>query len=421
MKQLTYVNLDAYANLYKEGWKIRRSIPEAILHVAKDKLNTFKSEINNHFVSENVNANLFWSMLRAALRDGTLVSKMANYQPRYRADKGSDLFLKTLYASTEEVPVRYTSVAPNGEKVTLSGKIFLPPRKKIKNIIVANHYTICSNLETPSQAHSIEGIFATKDYIVIMPDYVGYGISSHLPHPYLQLESAVTSSIDLLKAAMPYIASRGFLFPKEVVLVGYSQGAAVTLAMQKKLEEEYADRFPLRRVFVGAGPYNLAKTYDYYVSQPKTNIPCSLPMLIIGMAYGENLPLKPEDYFQPELLEKYPNLIESKKWTMFEVNDRLDHRIDLLLTPLIFEKEKYPTSLLYEAMKKNSILGWTPKAPLYMFHSTEDDMVPFLNSAQVAYEFTQQLLTNVEYNFSPQGGHMNACATFFEKVYQSLY
>ena len=139
------------------------------------------------------------------------------------------------------------------------------------------------------------------------------------------------------------------------------------------------------------------------------------------MAYGENLPLKPEDYFQPELLEKYPNLIESKKWTMFEVNDRLDHRIDLLLTPLIFEKEKYPTSLLYEAMKKNSILGWTPKAPLYMFHSTEDDMVPFLNSAQVAYEFTQQLLTNVEYNFSPQGGHMNACATFFEKVYQSLY
>lgn len=420
-KSLTYVNLDAYSCLYNGGMTVRRSFAETVIHVAKDKFNTVKSEINNRFVSENVNADLFWTMLRAALRDGTLVSRMANYQPSYRADKGSDLFLKTLYASTEEVPVRYTSVAPNGEKVVLSGKIFLPPRKKIKNIIVANHYTICSNQETPSQAHSIEGIFATKDYIVIMPDYVGYGISSHLPHPYLQLDSAVTSSIDMLKAAMPYIASRGFLFPKEVMLVGYSQGAAVTLAMQKRLEEEYAERFPIRRVFVGSGPYDLAKTYEYYVSQPKTNIPCSLPMLLIGMAYGENLPLKREDYFQPELLQRCPDWIDSKKWTMFEVNAMMDNRIDNLLTPLIFEKDKYPTSLLYEALKKNSILGWTPKSPLYMFHSTEDDMVPFLNSAHVAYEFTQQLLTNVEYNFSPQGNHLNACATFFEKVYQSLY
>lgn len=421
MKALTYVNLDAYSSLYEEGWKERKSVGETILHLAKDKFNRVKSEINNRFVSENVNADLFWTMLRAALRDGTLASRMANYQTRYRDDKGSDLFLKTLYASTEEVPVRYTSVAPNGERVVLSGKIFFPPRKKIKNIIVANHYTICANKETPSQAHSIEGIFATKDYIVIMPDYVGYGISSHLPHPYLQLDSAVTSSIDLLKAAMPYIASRGFLFPQQIVLVGYSQGAAVTLAMQKRLEEEYAERFPIRRVFVGAGPYDLAKTYDYYVSQPKTNIPCSLPMLILGMAYGENLPLKPEDYFQPELLGKYHDLIESKRWTMFEVNAKMDSRIDQLLTPLIYQKRKNPTAQLYQAMKKNSILGWTPKAPLYMFHSTEDDMVPFLNSAHVAYEFTQKMLTNVEYNFSPQGNHLNACATFFEKVYQSLY
>lgn len=421
MKPLEYVNLDPYSCLYSGTVLREKNFSESVLHVAKNKINTIKSEINNHFVSENVNADLFWTMLRAALRDGTLVSRMANYQPRHKADKGSDLFLKTLYASTEEVPVVYTSVDPDGQPVKLSGKIFFPPRKKVKNIIVANHYTICSNKEAPSLAHSIEGIFATKDYIVIMPDYVGYGVSGNLTHPYLQLDSAVTSSIDLLKAAMPYIASRGYLFPPEIMLVGYSQGAAVTLAMQKRLEEEYADRFPIRRVHVGAGPYDLAKTYDFYVSQPKTNIPCSLPMLILGMAYGEHLPLKREDYFQPVMMERCPWLIESKRWTLFEVNDKLEKDISTLLTPLIFQKRKYPTSLLYAAMKKNSILDWTPKAPLFMFHSTEDDMVPFLNSAHLAYQFTSKYLTNVEYNFAPYGTHMNACATFFEKVYQSLY
>ena len=106
----------------------------------------------------------------------------------------------------------------------------------------------------------------------------------------------------------------------------------------QKLEEEYAERFPIRRVFAGAGPYNLARTYDFYVSQPKTSIPCSLPMLIIGMAYGENLPLRRGDYFQPVLMEKCQDLIESKKWTLFEVNERLDPHIDVLLKPLIFDK-----------------------------------------------------------------------------------
>jgi pimeloyl-ACP methyl ester carboxylesterase len=399
----------------------KKSFPEELQRMAQKPLNHVRARFNDKVISEQVGASLFWSALRKTMQDNTLLNKMANRQVLPDDDtKASDIFLKTLYASIEQVPVVYESVTPDGKKVMLSGKIFLPPKKRVKSIIVANHFTICSNREAPSHANCIEGILATKEYIVIMPDYVGYGVTANLPHPYLQLESAVTSSIDLLKAAIPYLRARLYVFPKPIILVGYSQGAAVTMAMQKKLEEEYADRFPVKQTYIGAGPYDLATTYDFYVSQPVTAIPCSLPMLIIGMSYGEHLDLKREDYFQPEMMENCPKLIDSKLLTLFEVNELLDHDIHKLLTPLIFSKDTYPTTLLYEAMKKNSIIDWTPKAPLYMFHSTEDDMVPFINSIKAANSFASQFLTNIEYEFAPYGHHILAAVTFFEKVYHRL-
>ena len=416
-----YVDLDIYSNPSKPIFPKELTLQESFAKMANERLNMVKKGINYHFVADNINTNLFWSGLRAAIRDGSLMNKLANKKPIFTNEKGSDIFLDRLYSSIEQVLVQYTSTTPDGKPVIVSGKLFLPPNKKVKNIIIANHYTICSNREAPSQANCIEGIFATKDYIILMPDYIGYGLSDELPHPYLHLDSAVTTSIDLLKAALPYLAERGFLFPKQIILLGYSQGAAVMMAMMKKLEEEYADRFPLRRVFVGAGPYDLATTYDFYVSQPVTAIPCSLPMLIIGMIYGENLPFTREEYFQDIMIEKCPRLIDSKSKTMFEVNDALDHHIDKLLKPIIFQKDQYPTTLLYEAMRKNSMPYWTPKSPMYMFHSSEDDMVPFVNSIRQADVFTSQFLTNIEYDFAPYGSHLNACVTFFEKVYHRLH
>ena len=63
---------------------------------------------------------------------------------------------------------------------------------------------------------------------------------------------------------------------------------------------------------------------------------------------------------------------------------------------------------------------WTPKAPLYMFHSTEDNMVPFLNSERLSEQFKAKKLGNIEYDFDAYGNHMNGAVTFFEKVYRML-
>ena len=409
-----YVDLESY-----KGRTCQKQKDGMVAEFFKSGWRSFKSSVNETVFSDNINSEQFWNTLRTSLEDGTFYNRVAGIQTLDN-QTGSDIFLRTLYSSIEQVPVKYKSVSPDGDSIMLSGKIFLPKKKEAKHIIIANHFTICADREAPSGASSLEGIFATKDYIVLMPDYIGYGISDSLTHPYLHLESTVSSAIDLLKADMHYLRANCYTFYSTVILVGYSQGGAATLALQKKLEEEYAYEFPVYKVFAGAGPYDLVGTFDYYISDTKTDIPCSLPMLILGMDYGEHLGLKREDFFQPLLMEKCPRWIESKSKMMNEVNSELGTDMNLLLKPVIFKKEAYPTSVLYEAVKKNCIVNWTPKSRLFLFHSTQDNMVPFLNSEHLKANFDAQHLENVQYDFAPYGNHMNAAVTFFEKVYKSL-
>ena len=138
------------------------------------------------------------------------------------------------------------------------------------------------------------------------------------------------------------------------------------------------------------------------------------------MNYGESLHLNVEDFFQPILLESYSDLIESKFRTMTEVNAELGNNISILLKPIINYTDSVPTSILYEAISRNNIVQWTPKSSLYLFHSLEDDMVPFFNSEHVQAEFSAQNLENIQYDFAPYGSHMKAAVTFFEKVYRSI-
>lgn len=409
-----YVDLDAY-----KDQQCIKSPSGTIASWLEDGWNSLVSSVNETVYTDNISTDRFWNTLHSSLEDGTFYNRVAGMQFA-DLETGSDLFLKTVYSAIYEIPVKYKSSLPNGDTITLSGKIFLPKNKRVKNIIIANHYTICSNQEAPGHASCIEGIFATKDYIVLMPDYIGYGISQSITHPYLHLESTVTSAIDLLKAALPYLQSNCYIFSKSLILIGYSQGAAATLALQNELEKNYSNAYSIQQIYAGAGPYDLAATFDFYTSNPFTDIPCSLPMLIMGMNMGEDLHLRMEDFFQPILLKAYPRLIESKTKMMNEVNAELGNDIKKLLKPVIFHKDSYPTSVLYKAVQNNCIVQWTPQNPLYLFHSTEDNMVPFLNSLHVKEAFDSQQLENVQYDFAPYGNHMNAAVTFFEKVYKSL-
>ena len=203
-------------------------------------------------------------------------------------------------------PVAYWSQTPQGDSLMVSGRVYLPKQRYLNGIVIACHYTICSDAEAPSNTFSMESMFTTKGYAVIMPDYMGYGLSNEELHPYLHWRNAAQTAVDLLNNMPSLLDYYGYSYPKDVVVSGYSQGGSVALGVARMIEEN-ASALPwtVRKLYAGAGPYDPAATYAYCVEIDTMGIPAVIPMIVMGLSKAYNLGFELEDYFYEALLSTY--------------------------------------------------------------------------------------------------------------------
>ena len=261
-------------------------------------------------------------------------------------------------------------------------------------------------------------------YGVVIADYIGYGVTVDSIHPYLQAETTAHNVIDMALAVRPFIAKRGLkVQSEEVILFGYSQGGAATLHVQRVMENNptYQDKFVIKKVYAGAGPYDIASTYDYEVKVDVTGIPCAVPMIIQGMSIGMDKPLEMSYFFKEPLLSNYDDWINSKKYTVNQMSTLIHAgRLSEILTENGINRSNRETARFYVELQNNSIpSSFIPKAPLYMFHSEDDETVPFINSQLMQRQFRDKA-PNVTYNFGHYGTHMRGCLTFMKAVQKDL-
>lgn len=335
-----------------------------------------------------------------------------------------------------QVAVKYKSVDVNGDSVDVSGKIFYPKDGKIRNVILASHYTIGADREAPSQTYSFEGIYAAYGYCVVATDYIGFGVSRESVHPYLQAETCGRNVIDIGRVAMTMIEDRELqLQSDEIILFGYSQGGACTMHVMRMLETypEYAGEFKIKQVYAGAGPYDVARTYDFCVKLDETGIPCAVPMIIQGMSIGMSKPLEMDYFFKEPLLSNYDEWLNSKKYTTNEINQKIgSNYLHDILTENARDREQVETARFYQELLKNSVPdNYKPKAPLHMFHSMDDQTVPFVNSQLLQRQFRtlsgyEDIDTgardpaNLSYDFGHYGSHMRGAVVFIYKTAKKL-
>ena len=149
-----------------------------------------------------------------------------------------------------------------------------------------------------------------------------------------------------------------------------------------------------------------------------TGIPCAIPMIVQGVNEGEQLGLDMADFFKPNLLEHYNEWINSKKYTVTEINTFIQtNDLHDIMTDEGRDKHSRTTARLYSALLNNSTLNFLPFSPVYMFHSRQDQTVPFIN-AQKAEQFFKG--HNVRYDFGDYGTHAMGCIRFILTVYKDL-
>ena len=303
--------------------------------------------------------------------------------------------------------------------ITLSGKVILPKDGPVRNMILVSHYTIGSNPECPSEAFPLEGILASKGYAVVVADYIGFGITKNRIHPYMHVESTARAVVDMGLAVKPYLEHIGRKPQSdEVILFGYSQGGSTTLGVMRMIQRECWDKLPIKKVYAGAGPYDLAATYDVAIEEDQTGIPCAIPMIVQGVSVGNSLGLEMKDFFRPHLLEHYQEWINSKDYTVKQINNFINAKsLRDIMTDEGRDKSNIRTAKLYKSLMINSVLDFSPKAPIHMFHSNEDKTVPFVNSQKAEAYFKGK---NVTYDFGKYGAHGSGFVRFLFSVNKEL-
>ena len=315
-----------------------------------------------------------------------------------------------------ELSGSYKSIDVDGQPTILSGKVILPAKGPIKRYILVSHYTIASNKEAPSNIFSLEGLLVKLGYALIIPDYIGYGVTADKVHPYLVMELTATNVLDMYYAVVPFLEKAGCA-PEhdDIYLMGYSQGGATTMAVQHAIEH-HDKPIKIRRVFAGGGPYDIKYTYDQFVETNWASYPCAVPIMMQGMVVGNKLDLDMSKMMQPFIYENLDAWVNSKLYTAGQINTLLgSHVTSDLLTEIGMDRTSKEVSELYKAMVNNSILtySWTPKAPVFMFHSMDDDVVPFENAMRAKSKWKN---ANIQYSFGHFGNHQMGCVRFIYTV-----
>lgn len=326
------------------------------------------------------------------------------------------LDVSKMYSAIELSGV-YESIDLDGNPILLSGKVILPAKEPIKRYILVSHYTITSNVEAPSNIFSLEGLLVKLGYALIIPDYLGYGITADHIHPYLVMDITARNVLDMYDAVVPFMKAAGCV-PEhdDIYLMGYSQGGATTMAVQHLIEHHGRTDIKIRRVFAGGGPYDVKATYDRFVETNHASYPCAVPVMMQGMVVGNKLDLDMSQMMAPYIYENLDEWVNSKRYTTGQLNALLGTQITSeLLTPLGMDRTSEEVSELYKAMVNNSILtySWTPKAPVFMLHSIDDDVVPYENAARAKSKWKD---ANIQYSFDYYGNHQVTCIRFIYTV-----
>ncbi len=315
-------------------------------------------------------------------------------------------------SDVESIKLEYLTVDKDGELTTASGSLFIPKTPGNYPLLSYHHGTLVKRTNAPSYLgmNSVEGMVgalsASTGFISCMPDYLGLG-SSELVHPYLQSELSASASIDLLLAAENYCDEHGITFSTDLYICGYSEGGYVTMATQKKLESSYTNQFTLKASAPMAGPYDVEATADGLLSMSTYSSPALIGFILYSYsAYYDVVDLN--DVFNAPYAAQIPTLFDGTN-DLATINAGLTTDMTALLNQTFVDDfSTNTTNSLRLAFRENSLLNWNPKTAMRLYHSQEDEIVPYAISVNAEEILSARSSSTVELYSFPTGSHVNA-------------
>ena len=282
----------------------------------------------------------------------------------------------------------YPSFDPFGNPCTLSGTItvnksLIEEDKPFNGILLFNHFTIYATTQAPSRG-AIE--FPTgaslTDFIVVAPDYYGFGITEKEPQAYCISRANGRASLDAYFAAKRLIEDLNVKKNDDFIIAGYSEGGQTTMGVLREISERHPE-VKVKRAFAGDGPYDINSMFDA-LTQGTTEMPSTVCNLLYAYNYFFRLGFDIHDYLRDPVAANFDDWFLSKKNKRKALDEELikTKKVSELCTEAVCDGNSALMRRFKSAFSADALTsGWKPRSDfdIMLFHDTKDDVVPVEN------------------------------------------
>ncbi len=345
-----------------------------------------------------------------SLKSETMQQRLYTFQQRYPSLQNSTIH------GVDAYKILYRTTDPDGAPVTASALLTLPnDTNRSIPLISDQHGTIFGRDHAPTVAEPLTRtgtlISALKGYAVIMPDYIGYGDSANLQHPYLIKEALADSIVDAIRASQNLLTQKDISYNEKLFLMGYSEGGYATMAAAEAIEKRYP-QIQVTAAAPMAGAYDLLATAESILSRlyyPAPHLPL---FLIYSYDYYFNLNMLAETFKEPYLSQIKHYFSQKRKGNITPLT--LPHERDLLYKEAFIESIfSTQTTPFKEQLAQNSFYDWSPQTHIRLYHCTGDEIVDVVNSQKAYDTFIQNGAQNVSLALQPGGNHTECAIPFY--------
>jgi pimeloyl-ACP methyl ester carboxylesterase len=317
------------------------------------------------------------------------------------------------------VRLTYKTKNSDGAEITASGAMIIPATIEEASLISVQHGTITdendapSNFQAGTEANTAGSLFAGLGYIIVYPDYIGYGASKAYPHPYEHRATLASASLDMLRAAKEYLAGRSDIkWNKKLYIAGYSEGGFATLSLQKKIEEEAASEFNLRASSCGAGAYDKTAFMKHIINnttigRSNYNSLYLWVLLTYDRIYGLNR--AKSTYFN----STYSDAIQANGQKAV-INGSFNK---IFQESFVKGLNDGTDQAFVNAIADNNVYDWKPVSPTKLFHGDADQLVFYFNSQNAYNAMRNRGATNVTLETLKGKDHSSAVNDFLLNSY----
>jgi len=279
----------------------------------------------------------------------------------------------------------------NGKKIKASGLVAFPDTDNGMPILNFNHGTTSLHADAPTEdliQYSFFANAASAGYIFVIPDYLGFGISDDIVHPYYRSDITGQTVVDMIRATKELAEIEGYNFNGDIFLSGYSEGGFATMSAHYNLENNNYSGLNLVASAPASGGYDISGMLDYFLSKDTYHVPYYIAYVAIGYktSYDWTLPLS--SIFNEPYASIIPEYFNGK-YSGYEINSVLSDDISELLTSNFINNiyNDLELKIIVDAFEENSLDQWVPKNKMIMYHGTDDITVPYQNSVDTYSNF----------------------------------